>query len=294
MIVIWGSVVSRDIALMAVNFSYPPGPPAPAPLPRLRSRDVPRVVAHDRPNATRGRGRGFTPSAPVLPPGAAQAVGCRDGDVGDGGIRCGCAVETGRDPPAAIPTVTTIMFARDTKERPMKTNAPVTLDPPTVTAALAAATQAEQDAAEAQSRLQEARQRAEDARQRAEAQRAAAMRAYLAKLTQEYPAANAAATKARGEAHARLVEAVRGGVDVHGTYIDYVRAAMAVWEIQDELDSVRYYHGQTTRTTDGTPVFDFASDIGTIIGGVATEAQDDAIARIQARRECFMAEGGQS
>lgn len=175
-----------------------------------------------------------------------------------------------------------------------KTNAPVTIDPPTVFGALAAAARAEQDAAEAQARLQEARQRAEDARQRAEAQRAAAMRSYLAKLTAEYPAANAAATKARGEAHTLLVEAVRGGADVFGCYADWVKASLAVWELDDELNSVRYYHGQTTRDTDGSPSFDFNRDIGTIIGQIGLELQDDALARIQERRDAFLAEGCRS
>ena len=169
-------------------------------------------------------------------------------------------------------------------------------DAPTdsVATAVAAASQAEADAAEAQSRLQAARQRAEEARQRADTQRAAAMKTYLATLTAEYPEKNAAATKARGEAHALLVEAVRGGADVWGCYGDWVKATLAVWEMDDELNSVRYYHGQTLRTTDDAPSFDFNRDIGTIIAGISDELQDDAIARIEQRRADFLAEGGRS
>jgi hypothetical protein len=160
----------------------------------------------------------------------------------------------------------------------------------TVAAALAAATQAEQDAAEAQARLQQAQQRAEEARQHAEAQRTARLRAYLAKITGDYPGAHHAATTARGEAYARLVEAVRDGGDVFGCYAEWVATSLAVWELDHELNAARYFHGQTSRDTDGAPSFDFNRDIGMIIGRLAAEAQDAAAERIAARQAAFLAQ----
>jgi multidrug efflux pump subunit AcrA (membrane-fusion protein) len=147
---------------------------------------------------------------------------------------------------------------------------------------------AAQDAAEkAMAAAEAARQRAEEARQRAEAERARAYRAFLDKITAEWPKARAAALTAVSESRAALEQAVRSGDDIFGAYLRWVEASVRAWEVDSELAQIRDYHGVPVRSTE-PPVFRFDITISEIVDQIARELQGDAERRITDRRIGFV------
>ena len=70
-------------------------------------------------------------------------------------------------------------------------------------------------------------------------------------------------------------------------YVRWVEASVTVWEIDSELTQIRHHHGVPVRPTD-PPTFRFDVDISAIIDQIASELQDDAVQRIDARRIAFV------
>ncbi len=152
-------------------------------------------------------------------------------------------------------------------------------------------TRAEADAAAAAQKAQvaaeAARAKADQARQRAEERRAEAYRAYLDKITAEWPAARDAALTTQAESHDALEQAVRDGDGVFVAYQTWVAASVQVWEVDAELSHIRHFRGQPSRDA-AVPVFNFSLDVGAIVDRISGELQDDAEQRITARRTDFV------
>ena len=152
-------------------------------------------------------------------------------------------------------------------------------------------TKAEQDAADAARKAQVAAEvaaaKADRARERAERERVAANKSYMDLLTSEHPAAREVAVERQAEAHQDLDLAVRNGEDVFVAYRGWVDASIRAWELDEELGRMRRFHGVNMRETPA-PTFDFGIDIGAILDQVSLELQDQAIARIDARRASYL------
>jgi multidrug efflux pump subunit AcrA (membrane-fusion protein) len=146
---------------------------------------------------------------------------------------------------------------------------------------------AQEAAAKAIAAAQIAQARAEDARQRAEEERARAYKAFLDKVSKEWPLAREAAVAVVAESHATLVAAVRSGDDVFGAYLNWAHATVQAWSLDSELAQIRNHHGVPVRSTD-PPSFRFDVDISAIIDRIAGEMQDEAVTRITDRRSAFV------
>ena len=151
--------------------------------------------------------------------------------------------------------------------------------------------EAAREAAAAVARANEAQARAEQARQKAEAEQNAALRAYLDKLTREYPESRQEALTAQADARAALETAIREGGDVFGTYRQWIAANIRRWELESALQQIRDFTGQPARETP-QPTFNFAQDIAAIVDRQAMELQDEVIERIRTRRANFLAGKG--
>jgi len=132
-----------------------------------------------------------------------------------------------------------------------------------------------------------ARAKADAARERAEREREVANKSYMDLLTSEHPAARVVAVERQAEAHQDLDLAVRNGEDVFVAYRGWVDASIRAWELDEELGRMRRFHGVNMRETPA-PTFDFGIDIGAILDQVSLELQDQAIARIDARRASYL------
>jgi hypothetical protein len=151
-----------------------------------------------------------------------------------------------------------------------------------------AETEAMDVARKAQIAASAAAARADAARERADAERVAANREYMAMLVSEHPAARVVAVDKQAAARHDLDLAVRGDGDIFTRYLDWINASIQTWELDESLARMRRFHGLPTRDV-ATPVFSFGLDVGVIIDQVSLELQDEAVARIDARRASFLA-----
>ena len=162
----------------------------------------------------------------------------------------------------------------------------------TATMTLADVTKAEQDAVDAATKAlaaaEAAKARADRAREHADRERGAANRDYLGLLTDEWPEARQQAVSTVGEAYQALDQAVRNGEDVFAAYRGWVSASIAAWEVDEGLGRMRRFHGVNMRETPA-PSFAFGVDIGALLDQVSLELQDEAVERIDQRRQKFLA-----
>jgi len=162
----------------------------------------------------------------------------------------------------------------------------------TATQILADVTKAEQDAANAASKAvaaaEQAKTKADIARSKAEQERQDANHRYLDLLVDEHESARTVAVTALGEARELLTVAVKDGGDVFANYISYVRASVAVWQIESALAEQRSYLGKPTRETT-PPSFSFQYDVAEIVDNVAYEAMDEAIQANRDRKSNYLA-----
>ena len=162
----------------------------------------------------------------------------------------------------------------------------------TMTKNLAEATKAEQDAVTAAATAiavaEQARVKADAARERAERERQDANHRFLAVLEQEHEAARTVAVTTLGEARESLTVAVKTAGDVFANYISYVKASVAVWQIESALAEQRSYLGKPTRETT-PPSFSFQYDVGAILDNLALEAMDEAIQANRDRKANYLA-----
>jgi hypothetical protein len=162
----------------------------------------------------------------------------------------------------------------------------------TATASLAEITRAEADAHAAATKAahaaEVARQKADAARERAEQERQDANHRFLAVLEQEHEAARTVAVTTLGEARESLTVAVKTAGDVFANYISYVKANVAVWQIESGLAEQRSYLGKPTRETT-PPSFSFVHDIAAVIDNVSYDAMDSAIQANRDRKASYLA-----
>ena len=162
----------------------------------------------------------------------------------------------------------------------------------TATMTLEQITIAEQDAmdsaAKAFAAAETAKARADRAREHADREREAANPDYLDLLTQEWPDARQQATEVVADAYEVLDRSVRGDGDLAASYIGWVSASIAAWEVDEGLGRMRRFHGVNMRETPA-PSFAFGVDIAAILDQVSLELQDQAIARIDQRRAEYLA-----
>ena len=159
------------------------------------------------------------------------------------------------------------------------------------TETLSQITIAEQDAANAALRAlaaaEAAKARADAARQRAEQERERANKSYMDLLAQDHPEARQQAVTTVGEAYQALDRSVRGDGDLVASYIGWVDASVRAWELDEALSRMRRFHDVNMRETPA-PSFNFGIDIGVIIDVVSLELQDEAVDRIDQRRQKFL------
>ena len=162
----------------------------------------------------------------------------------------------------------------------------------TATQILADVTKAEQDASDAASKAvaaaEQAKAKADAARSKAEQERQDANHRYLDLLVAEYESARTVAVTNLGEARESLTVAVKDGGDVFANYISYVKANVAVWQIESALAEQRSYLGKPTRETT-PPSFSFVHDVAEIIDNVAYDAMDSAIQANRDRKANYLA-----
>lgn len=132
-----------------------------------------------------------------------------------------------------------------------------------------------------------AQAKADDARRAVEAQAAERGRAFLAKLTADYPAARETAVTAVADTRQALLDAMQDGGNVFTCYLAWVQASIHAWALEEEIGEVRNQMGRPGRTPN-PPSFSFAHDIALIVDTLAMQAQDEAIQQIRERRAAFM------
>jgi hypothetical protein len=157
---------------------------------------------------------------------------------------------------------------------------------------LADVTKAEQDAVDAATKAlalaEQAKTKADAARVEADRERQDANHRYLDLLVDEHESARIVAVTALGEARESLTVAVKDGGDVFASYLVYVRASVAVWQLESAIAEQRSYLGKPTRETT-PPVFSFQFDVAEIIDNVAHDAMDDAIQANRDRKASYLA-----
>ncbi len=161
----------------------------------------------------------------------------------------------------------------------------------TSTMTLADVTRAESDAVDAATKAlaaaEQAKAKADAARVEADRERQDANHRYLDLLVDEHESARTVAVTALGEARESLTVAVKDGGDVFGNYISYVKANVAVWQLEAALSEQRSYLGKPTRETT-PPSFSFVHDVAEIIDNVAHDAMDSAIQANRDRKASYL------
>lgn len=148
--------------------------------------------------------------------------------------------------------------------------------------------QAAAEAAAAQAKAIAAAQKADEARRRVEEEQREANRRYLAVLEREYPERRDALTEVVGSTHAALVAAVTNGGNVTSAYLDWTRARVDLWALDQELHGQRGYLGRPARI-ESPPSFSFAAEVGQIVDHVCMSLVDDAQTAYQERRANYLA-----
>lgn len=148
--------------------------------------------------------------------------------------------------------------------------------------------EAAKEATAAVAKANAAQRRAAEAAAKVDAQAVERAREYLAILTSEYPAEHERLITALVESRHALEDAVASGGHVFTEYLNWVRANVAVWALDEALAAARERVGQISGRTPNPPSFNFAIDVANIVDTLAMQAQDDALAAIRERRANFM------